>query len=201
MPFLLHMERSPMLQVPEKTLTLDEFLALPDTQPASEYIDGEIIQKPMPQGKHSAVQSELVTNINAVVKKQRIAYAFPELRCTFDGRSIVPDVAVFCWQRIPVDAQGNLENRFEAAPDWTIEIVSPNQNLTKLTRKVLHCLDHGCQVGWVFDPEEAMLLVYPAKQQPQFFDAATDRLPAPEFAAGLSLTLGDMLGWLNFQVG
>jgi len=30
-------------------LTLEEFLTLPETKPASEFINGEIVQKPMPQ--------------------------------------------------------------------------------------------------------------------------------------------------------
>ena len=37
--------------------TLEEFLQLPETKPASEYIDGKIYQKPMPQGKHSTLPS------------------------------------------------------------------------------------------------------------------------------------------------
>jgi Uma2 family endonuclease len=97
-----------MLQTPKKTITLEEFLKLPETKPASEYINGQIIQKPMPQGKHSKLQGKLVTTINKVVETQRIALAFPELRCTFGGRSIVPDVAVFAWERIPVDENGDI---------------------------------------------------------------------------------------------
>lgn len=57
-----------MVQTLSKPLTLEEFLMLPETKPASEYIDGKIIQKPMPQGQHSTIQGELVTTINAVVK-------------------------------------------------------------------------------------------------------------------------------------
>ena len=34
-------------------LTLEEFLKLPETKPASEYIEGEILQKSMPKAKHS----------------------------------------------------------------------------------------------------------------------------------------------------
>ena len=37
-------------------MTLEEFLKLPETKPASEYIEGEIIQKPMPKTKHSCLQ-------------------------------------------------------------------------------------------------------------------------------------------------
>lgn len=39
-----------------QNLSLDEFLVLPETTPASEYIDGKIYQKPMPKGKHSLLQ-------------------------------------------------------------------------------------------------------------------------------------------------
>jgi Uma2 family endonuclease len=50
------------------SLSLEEFLQLPDTQPASEFIDDEIIRKPMPKGSHSVIQGELIIAINAVVK-------------------------------------------------------------------------------------------------------------------------------------
>lgn len=84
-----------MVQTPPRTLTLAEFLQLPETKPASEYIDGQIIQKPIPQGKHSVIQGELIPAINEVVKSNRIAHAFPELGSTFGGRSTVPNIAVF----------------------------------------------------------------------------------------------------------
>ncbi|MCY7284171.1 MAG: Uma2 family endonuclease, partial [Cyanobacteria bacterium CAN_BIN43] len=86
-----------MVQTPVKPLSLDEFLKLSETQPASEFIDGQIIQKPMPQGKHSTVQGDLVPTINLALKPNRIARAYPELRCTFGDRSVVPDVTVFTW--------------------------------------------------------------------------------------------------------
>ncbi|NEP90999.1 MAG: hypothetical protein F6K18_31610 [Okeania sp. SIO2C2] len=41
-----------MTQSISKPLTLQEFLQLPETKPAHEYINGEIIQKPMPKGRH-----------------------------------------------------------------------------------------------------------------------------------------------------
>ncbi len=48
----------------QSQLTLKDFLIQPETKPASEYIDNQIIQKPMPQGKHSTLQGELVPEIN-----------------------------------------------------------------------------------------------------------------------------------------
>lgn len=90
-----------MITTPSKPISLEEFLALPETKPASEYIDGKIIQKPTPQGEHSTIQAELIIALNGALKSPKIARAFPELRCTFGGRSTVPDVTVFTWDRIP----------------------------------------------------------------------------------------------------
>ena len=60
---------------PQQThLSLTAFLELPETKPASEYINGQIFEKPMPQGKHSTLQSEIVTLINQIAKSGQIAY-------------------------------------------------------------------------------------------------------------------------------
>jgi len=185
-----------MVQTPSKPITLEEFLRLPETKPASEYVDGQIIQKPMPQGKHSTIQGELVTTINAVMKPQRIARAFSELRCTFGGRSTVPDVSVFVWNRIPRDENGEIANVFRLAPDWTIEILSPDQSQTKVTKNILHCLKYETQMGWLIDPEEQTVFVYRAKQQPEVFDEPEQQLPVPSFASELRLSVGELFGWL-----
>jgi Uma2 family endonuclease len=186
-----------MVQTPIKTLTLDEFIKLPETKPASEFINGEIIQKPMPQGKHSTVQSDFVSAANTVLKPQRIARAYSELRCTFGGRSIVPDIAVFTWERIPRDENGEVANTFAIPPDWTIEILSPEQNQTKVVRNILHCLRHGTQMGWLIDPAEKLVFVYFNDQRILLFELETDSLPVPSFAESFNLTVGQLFGWLN----
>ncbi|MGB5637438.1 MAG: Uma2 family endonuclease [Waterburya sp.] len=190
------MANQAMVTTSSKSINLEEFLALSETKPASEYIDGKIIQKPMPKGKHSTIQTELSTAINVALKPQKTARAFSELRCTFAGRSTVPDVTVFTWDRIPRDDNGEIADSFQAAPDWTIEILSPDQSQTRVTKKILHCLDHGTQLGWLIDPQEQSVLVYFQSQQPAFFEATTDVLPVPDFAKVFGLTLEELFGWL-----
>ncbi|MGP1387723.1 MAG: Uma2 family endonuclease [Thainema sp.] len=185
-----------MVQVPSKALTLAEFLQLPKTKPASEYIDGQVIQKPMPQGKHSVIQDELTPAINRVVKPQRIARAFPELRCTFGDRSTVPDIAVFLWNRISRDQNGEVANVFPSGPDWTIEILSPDQSQTKVTKNILHCLKHETQMGWLIDPDEQTVFIYRSKQEPEVLDTPTDVILVPSFASHLQLTIQDLFAWL-----
>ncbi|GAB4467486.1 MAG: Uma2 family endonuclease [Elainellaceae cyanobacterium] len=186
-----------MVQVPTKLLTLEEFLALPETKPASEFIDGNIIQKPMPQGKHSTLQGDLTSAINAALKPSKIGRAYPELRCTFGGRSIVPDVAVFRWERIPRQPDGQVENAFMLPPDWTIEILSPGQSQSRVIRNILHCLSHGAELGWLLDPEEVCIFVYGADRSVQLFDEPDSVLPVPAFAEAVQLTVGEIFGWLQ----
>ncbi|MGL6341155.1 MAG: Uma2 family endonuclease [Waterburya sp.] len=185
-----------MVQIPSKFVSLDEFLMLPETEPASEYIDGRIIQKPMPQGEHSVIETELAPAINAILKQKKIARAFSELRCTFGGRSIIPDISVFLWERIPRKENGGVANIFSIAPDWTIEILSPDQNQTKVTKNILHCLKHGTEMGWLIDPNEQSVFVYLRDQPTNFYDQFKTILPVPEFAQDFSLTIETLFSWL-----
>jgi Uma2 family endonuclease len=185
-----------MVQTPTRSITLEEFLELPETKPASEYIDGQISQKPMPQGEHSVLQTDLSTFINTALKPATIGRSFTELRCTFGGRSVVPDIAVFRQERIPRQANGRIANRFEIPPDWTIEILSPDQSQTKVIRNILHCLEHGTEMGWMLDSEESGIFVYQPHQTPRFLDEPQIVLPMPAFASGIELTVEQVFAWL-----
>src|SRR5262245_45006375 len=101
-------------------LTLEDFLLLPDTKPASEFQDGRVEQKVSPQGEHSVLQREFVSRIESAARKSRSGSAFPELRCTFAGRSIVPDVAFVAWQRIPRKPTGDGANEVTL---WSAETI------------------------------------------------------------------------------
>ena len=186
-----------MIQIAEKKITLSEFLQLPETKPASEYIDGQIIQKPMPQAKHSRIQIKLGMAIENIASEKKIAAAFSELRCTFGGRSLVPDLAVLLWDNIPLNQGGELLNQITTPPDWTIEILSPQQNQMKVTKNILFCLKHGCQLGWLIDPEDKCILVYYSDQPTDFFEDENSQLPVPNFLTELKLTMGDIFGWLK----
>ena len=159
-----------------KPISLEKFLQLPETEPASEYIDGEINQKPMPQGEHSRLQGKLVTTINEVAEPQKIALALPELRCTFGGATIVPDVSVFRWEHIPRTESGRIANRFENHPNWAIEILLPNQSQTKVLRNLLHCSKNGTELGWLILPEEDSILTVHPNQRIQLL-TLIDPLP------------------------
>jgi Uma2 family endonuclease len=73
--------------------TVEKFLQLPyvEESPAWEYANGTALQKPTPKTRHALLQKRLLLEID---RHSEVYTALPELRCTFSGRSIVPDIAV-----------------------------------------------------------------------------------------------------------
>lgn len=184
-----------MVATPTKTLTLSEFLALPETKPASEFVDGKIIQKLMPKHKHSIIQAKLTAAINQVAEPQKLAFAFPELRCTFGDRSLVPDLVVLDWQTIEFDAEGEPTDDVFVAPDWTIEILSPNQSANPVIDKILHCLNYGTRLGWLIDPSDRSILTFSPNQTPRLYG---DEQPLPIlYKLTLLITSVQIFSWLK----
>lgn len=179
------------------SITLEAFQKLPETKPASEYIDGAIIQKPMPKTRHSRLQGKLIDAINAVAEAKQIAYAFPERRCTFGGRSIVPDITVLDWAHIQLDEQGEPIDDVFIAPDWTIEILSPNQSSNRVTGSILHCLKQGCQLGWLIDPSDRSVMIFRPRQQPELL-RQKDILTTLK-GIDLALTVEQLFSWLRMR--
>lgn len=181
-----------------ETLSLEAFLALPETKPASEYAHGIIIPKTMPKGKHSIIQFELASAINQQTKPTKFAYALPELRCTFAGRSIVADIAVIRWQNLPLDPDGEISNLFNHPPDWIIEILSPDQSSILVIEKILFCLKEGSEIGWLIDPATKSIAVFQNGSTEIYF-ANTEPQQLLPVLTGLEtwqVTASDVFAWL-----
>ena len=179
-------------------LTLEEFLAQPETKPYLEYIDGKVEQKSMPQGEHSIIQTLLSSQINEVGKSHKIALALTELRCNIDGRSLVPDISIFQWERIPTTETGKIANRIDTYPDWMIEILSPEQSANKVIKKIMFCLQAGTQLAWLIDPDDESVLILKPQQFPEI-KSGGDTLPVLDSLSTLELSVGQIFSWLSLD--
>lgn len=178
-------------------LSLAEFLVLPETKPATELIDGQIYQKPMPQGKHSRLQTKFAAQINDLYESKQLASAFCELRCSFSGSSIVPDIVIFEWANIPLDQQGEPANKILIPPDWLIEILSPDQSPILVIEKLDFAVKHGSKLGWLIAPEEKRILTF---QQERFaYHYASDRLPVLDVLGDWRLTGQDVFDLIKYR--
>lgn len=177
--------------------TLGEFLQLPfiDESPAWEFINGASLQKPMGGGKHSTLQKRLVSMIDQAGDRYE---AFPELRCTVAGRSVVPDVSIFQPDELPVDEDGEIiAPGVTFAPAWLTEVLSPHHSQTKVMGNILHCIEHGSQLGWLVDPAERSVMIFQPDCLPQILSGSS-RLPVPE-NLNLNLTPDQIFQWLRRQ--
>jgi Uma2 family endonuclease len=180
------------------SLSLEAFLAFPETQPASEYAHGIIIQKSMPKGKHSRLQTRLARAIDLIAEDFKIALALTELRCTFSGRSIVADIAVIRWQNLAFDPDGEISNLFNHPPDWIIEILSPEQSSALVIEKILFCLKEGSELGWLLDPATKSIIVFQNGSTQIYFANTEPQQPLPVLT-GLEtwqITAKDIFAWL-----
>jgi Uma2 family endonuclease len=177
-----------MTAITRRALSLEQFLQLPEEEPALEFEEGTVTQKVSPKGQHSRLQSRVVDLINRFAEPNKLALAFPELRTTFARRSPVPDVAVFVWQRIPLNSVGEIANDFREPPDIAIEIVSPEQSVNGLIRRCLGFVASGVRVALLVDPADRSIL-----------DFRPNQVPIPRHGQDL-IDLGDIVPGLTFSV-
>ena len=186
--------------IKETTLTLEEFLQQDyiEESPGYEYINNQIIRKPIPKTHHSRIQLKLASLIESSLEIKKTAIAFTELRCTFAQRSIVPDIVIIASDKIPLNEQHELENdSVYFAPDWTIEILSPNQKSTRVIDNILFCLEHGTQLGWLIDPDDKIIMVFEADKPLKIY--RDDQILPVISDVELELTPSLIFSWLKLK--
>lgn len=181
-----------------ESLSLGEFLERPaiDEHPHQEYIDGRVVSKVSPSFKHSTLTSRFLHAINMVAVPIRAGEAFPELRCSYAGRSIIPDVAFLREAHIEVDEQRDVADDVRVPPDIHIEIISPKQGAADAREKLAHSTAHGCEIGWLVHPYQRTIDEYrpglPPRRLPD--DGELDGAPV---LPGFVLPVPEVWGWMK----
>lgn len=178
--------------------SLEDFLKLPEEKPALEFFDGQIYQKPMPKCQHSILQFGIASAIHQLTKPEKIAYTFPELCCTFAGRSIVADVAVLTWEHIDFNSTGEVTDDVLVPPNWIIEILSPDQNSGLVIRKILFSLEQGGQLGWLIDPPDRSVVAFYPDRLPKSLQGSDPLLVLQGIP--WSTTVDDLVSSLRLNV-
>lgn len=174
-------------------LTLEEFLALPETEPASELIDGDVVQKPMPTFEHGIIQRLLSFVFTLYLRTHPDGEAGSEVRCIFGPpgheRPYVPDY-VFVWD---ARRRGLLRAQpFRGAPDLAVEILSPDDRMVLVLDKVAFYLAHGVRLVWIVNPDARTVTVMttPSLSRTLFEDEVLD---GGEVLPGFSAPVRDIL--------
>lgn len=121
-----------------------EFLALPEEKPYLEYVDGVVLQKPMPNKSHTDIIEELIIEIG-LYRRRHGGSAGPERRVRLlDGSGFrLPDAGYWAPGRSDVD---------DSVPSLAVEVRSPGQTMAELRRKCRAFRDNGVDACWLIDP-------------------------------------------------
>jgi Uma2 family endonuclease len=117
-----------------------------DYQPDAEYIDGEVRERPVGQDDHSAWQGAICEwfSQKAVSREIRVR---PSLRVQVNPETfLVPDVAI-------LDASLPKEPWATHPPLAGFEVLSPEDTVKKLKRKLTEYAAMGIPQIWVVDPD------------------------------------------------
>jgi Uma2 family endonuclease len=125
-------------------VSVEEYLAT-SYQPDCDYVDGEVLDRNVGEREHSFVQKRLIMVLGALEGALGIS-VWPEVRVQMSGtRFRVPDVCVY---RGP----GPHDAVFRQPPFLCIEILSPEDRMSRMEEKLGDYFAAGVEIVWVIDP-------------------------------------------------
>jgi Uma2 family endonuclease len=108
-------------------------------EPEMDYVDGELEDRNVGEKDHSKLQAKLIRLLPAGLA------VFPEVRIRVAAnRFRVPDVCVY--------AEEPAEQVFTSPPLVVVEILSPEDRMARMQRKLEDYYAMGCRHVWVLDP-------------------------------------------------
>lgn len=141
------------------SLTLEAFLRLPETEPASEHADGEVTRKTTPIFDHGVVQRLLRFVLTLYLRACPGGDAGSEIRCIFGSpgcpRAYAPD---YIYVRAGRVAHG--PRAYRDAPDLAVEILSPDDRTSQVMTKIRVYLENGVRLVWLIDPDRRTATVF-----------------------------------------
>jgi Uma2 family endonuclease len=177
-------------------LSLEQFLSLPEAEPALEMgRDGEISQKVSSTTKHAALQLEIVVRLETYARAHRLGHAYPEQRVILNRVARVPDVTFYRQERLPLDADGAYIDHPTTPPDLVVEIYSPGQEDRRdLLVKAAWYVEQGVRMVLLVDPDRRRVTSFTATEEAVF--ETTQPLPLADILPGLQLTPADLFAAL-----
>jgi Uma2 family endonuclease len=187
--------------VTTRALTLDEFLELPETEPPSEFVRGEVIQKVAPSPKHAYLVLKIGARLNQYLEGTHEAVAFTEARHVDrrGDRVFLPDINVTVSSRLPRGSDA-WRRAFELVPDFAIEVLSPDDRPGRVLDRIAFFLQAGVRLIWFVDPDEETLIAYRTGEPPRTY-RSPEVVSAAPVLQGFQLDLGELFGSLNEAMG
>ena len=125
-------------------ISVEEYLAS-SFRPDCDYVDGHIEERNLGEWNHSKIQGELLAYLLSRYRKDGIN-VMPELRVQVKPRRFrIPDICVVV---------GDPEEQILTKPPFLcIEILSPEDRMTRVEERINDYFAMGVPYAWVLDPQ------------------------------------------------
>jgi Uma2 family endonuclease len=175
----------------DRLMTGEELLHRPDLNPC-ELVNGRVVPT-MPTGaEHGDVEAELAMRLRAYGKE------------TQRGRAVGGEVGIYI-RRNPdtvraadvvfISRERDLRPRakgyFEVAPELVVEVLSPDDRMSRMREKLRDYFSAGVEVVWVVDPASRRVLVHRSLTNVTSFDQQ-QTLTDDELLPGFSVRVSEL---------
>jgi Uma2 family endonuclease len=147
------------MQTAESFSLYDRLMTLPEGL-TGEILNGQLHAQPRPAGPHALAESVLQIEIGGPFGRGKGGpggwwiLVEPEIHFVRDTEVCVPDLAGWRRSRMPSIPK---DQRFEVAPDWVCEILSPSTESKDRQIKMPIYAHYGVGFAWLVDPSKQML--------------------------------------------
>ena len=179
-------------------VSLEEFLAMEETRPYRELIDGEVVCKATANDNHGALVAELLLELGNYLRRNREAVARTDVRHLqrSEGRVFLPDVSVTLRSRAVVDPEVRARGPIEVVPDFAIEVLSPDDAAGRVLERADYYMRSGVRLLWVVDPDTETVTVY-RPGAPQELHRAPESLDGAPVLGDFQLDLASLFAVLH----
>ena len=147
-----------------RKMTADEYFQLPETNIHMELIDGVLYvydgqdgNMPAPKDLHPKISSRLFIFLAKYLNADHLRHAPCDIKLD-DGYVVQPDIL---WINPDSDRCVLMDDGYlHGAPDFIIEILSPNNTRRDKIDKFYLYEKHGVREYWIVNPEEQYIEVY-----------------------------------------
>ncbi len=181
-----------------KTMTIEEFLSLPEDGMDRELIHGELRERPMTvrNRRHAQIEARLAQALGNWIDGQ------PDPQgCVFSGEvggvlqrdpyTVVGIDVAFVSAAIMDQSTATATTLIDGHPILAAEILSPSDTLESISEKIDLYLSAGTPLVWVIDPFHETVSVYRSDALPEMFNSG-DRLESSEHLPGFRVAVAKL---------
>ena len=155
-PWLAPAEREDEPVVVREGMTVDDYLAMPETTLPHNLIEGRLYMSPAPVMKHQRVAFEIARALDDFATETGGLASIAPMDCHLPGGAVLqPDVGYLSPERVHL-----VDRWVMGAPDLVVEVLSPGTRTFDQSQKMTAYGKSGVREAWLVDPDALTVIVF-----------------------------------------